>query len=101
MAIYNETFVSGGNRYISLMSMGTFTLTAAACPQKVIKRNLQRAEDTNSSFSPPMLLYEDVLKNMLCPYAAGEGITCIPSLSNGDISPVTISAFSGPGGEAS
>ena len=53
-AIYNEQFVSGGNRYLSLISMATYTKTATESPQKIITYGI------NSS-NPKTLTYHSTL----------------------------------------
>ena len=53
-AIYNEQFVSGGNRYLSLMSMATYTKSATESPQKIITYGI------NSS-NPKTLTYHSTL----------------------------------------
>ena len=53
-AIYNEQFVSGGNRYLSLMSMATYTIAATGSPQKIITYGI------NSS-NPKTLTYHSTL----------------------------------------
>ena len=60
-AIYNETFVSGGNRYISLMSMGTYALTAAACPQKVITYGINSANPKTFTYHSTLDVGETIL----------------------------------------
>ena len=53
-AIYNEQFVSGGNRYLSLISMATYTKSATESPQKIITYGI------NSS-NPKTLTYHSTL----------------------------------------
>lgn len=52
--IYNETFVSGGNRYISLISIATYNKTAGESPQKIITYGINSA-------NPKTFTYHSVL----------------------------------------
>ena len=61
MAIYNETFVSGGNRYISLMSMGTFTLSTSQCPQKIITYGINSANPKTFTYHSTLDVGETIL----------------------------------------
>ena len=60
-AIYNEQFVSGGNRYLSLMSMATFTRSATESPQKIITYGINSANPKTLTYHSTLDVGETIL----------------------------------------
>ncbi len=61
MAVYNETFVSGGNRYISLMTLATQTLSASGCPQKIITYGINASNPKTFTYHSTLDVGETIL----------------------------------------
>ena len=61
MAIYNETFVSGGNRYLSLMSLASYTITAAGSPQKIITYGIDASNPKTLTYHSTLDVGETIL----------------------------------------
>tara|TARA_B100000575_G_scaffold96229_1_gene76658 strand:- start:3802 stop:5595 length:1794 start_codon:yes stop_codon:yes gene_type:complete len=61
MAVYNETFVSGGNRYLSLMTLATYTVTAAGSPQKIITYGINASNPKTLTYHSTLDVGETIL----------------------------------------